>query len=389
MKNKCLILILFIASITILILCPDAADKSPAEGHLPSVENNDTSDFVPTVPSIETPKPLPLYNYYTIVKNDPGFDLSMHVLEIDPSNPKLEVRPVSSHKTLFGYAFLSEMNEKWDARASVNGGFSHTNGLLGGMYAIDGELLVPATGLYPVLFKKGEKFLFKDATTRVWIDGSVKLDSFHYNQYPKTGGLYVFTPSYGSQNRIRQPHLNAIVSSGEVQGLVMSYDSYDIPKDGFLISAIDEYSQKRLSVIEPGMNLKILYETIEGKEPVDDFDWAYECGSWILRDGEVVAPDKDNWVGSLNIRTPRTAVGIKDDGKLVFVVADGRQKGLSDGLTGKELARELLELNVNNAAFLDGGASSEMIVEGRIVNSPSAGRERMIAAAFIIREKSQ
>ncbi|NLM75753.1 MAG: phosphodiester glycosidase family protein [Clostridiaceae bacterium] len=389
MKSKWLLLILFISSIIVLILCPDAVEKTPADGHLSSDEENKAPDLETLTPSPSPDIQEPLYKYYTVVKNEPGFDLSMHVLEIDPANPRVEVRPVSSHATLFGYAFLSEISEKWEARVAVNGGFSHSNGLLGGMYYIDDELFVPGTGQYPVLFKRGEEFFFEDAETRIWIDGSVKLDSFYFNQYPKIEGLYVFTPSYGSQNRIRQPHLNAVVSSGEVRGLTMSSDSFDIPKDGFLISGIGEYAQKRLEAVEPEMNLEIFYEIIAGHEVIEGIDWAYECGSWILRNGEIVVPDADGWVGTLKIRTPRTAVGIKDDGKLIFVVADGRQKGLSDGLTGKELANELLALNVRDAAFLDGGASSEMIIEGEIVNSPSAGRERMLAAAFIIREKSR
>lgn len=387
LKSKWLVLLLLILSITVMVICPDADNKKPADGH--SVSDGENKD---SAPETGTPSPLPdpqepLYNYYTVVKKEPGFDLSMHVLEIDPANSRVEVRPVSSHATLFGYEFLSVMSEKWEARAAVNGGFSHPDGLLGGMYYIDGKLYLPATGLYPVLFRKGEEFFLEDVETRIWIDGSVKLDSFYYNKYPRIEGLYVFTPSYGSQNRIRQRHLNAVVSNGEVRGLVMSSESFEIPEDGFLISAIGEYAQNRVKKVEPGMKLELFHETVAGTKTIYGFDWAYECGSWILKDGEIVVPDADNWVGTLRIRTPRTAVGIKKDGKLIFVVADGRQKGLSDGLTGHELAKELLELNVRDAAFLDGGASSEIIIEGKIVNSPSAGRERALAAAFIIREK--
>ena len=64
-------------------------------------------------------------------------------------------------------------------------------------------------------------------------------------------------------------------------------------------------------------------------------------------------------------------------------------EGLSDGLTGRELAERLQKMDVKDAVFLDGGASSELIIDGEIINSPSAGRERMLASAFIIREKTQ
>ena len=80
----------------------------------------------------------------------------------------------------------------------------------------------------------------------------------------------------------------------------------------------------------------------------------------------------------------RTAVGIKDNSTLVFIVVDGRQPGYSTGLR-KQLADILISAGVTEAALLDGGASSQMIVNGEIVNKPSAGKERLIASAFIIK----
>jgi len=39
----------------------------------------------------------------------------------------------------------------------------------------------------------------------------------------------------------------------------------------------------------------------------------------------VVAVDRDDWVGLLTNRDPRTAIGVKHDGKVVLVTVDGRQ----------------------------------------------------------------
>lgn len=387
------VFIIFVASITVLwFICSAAAKRNAAKEHLPSKGQNETVTPLPSKGPDNTGRAL--FNYYTVTESKENFSLLMHVLEVDLTNPLVEVRPVTSHDTLFGYALLSEMHEKWGAAASVNGGFSHTDGLPGGMYAADGKLLLCATGYYPVLFLNGDKAFFEDAVTPVRLEGktdagnTISIGSIYYNQYPRSEGLFVFTPSYGSENRIDKPHLNAVISNGEVRGLAQSYGSFEIPEDGFLISAIGEYSVKRLeSSVKPGMKLEIVSETLtpEG-EPVE-YDWAYECGSRILKDGEIVVPDSDTWVGTLDSRAPRTAVGIKEDGSLVFIAVDGRQKGLSDGLTGRELAQRLLMLGIRDAAFLDGGASTEMIVDGKIVNSPSAGRERMIASCFIIRRR--
>jgi len=187
-------------------------------------------------------------------------------------------------------------------------------------------------------------------------------------------------------NRLDVDHLNAVVSNGEVRGLIQRKESYEIPKDGFLISAVGKKAKARLEeLIKPGMNLDLKFEIYNGEKSFTGFDWAYECGSWILKDFKIIVPDKDGWVGTMQTRVPRTAVGVKEDGTVLFLVADGRQKGFSDGLTGKELGQKLLELGVKDAVNLDGGASSEMIVEGKIVNSPSAGRERMLPCAFIIK----
>ncbi len=389
------IVVLLIISITVLwILCPAIARKISAEdGHNPCNEQNSeepVTSFTPTPEPIPTPsaEPEPIYKYYSISESKPDLNLSMHVIEINPSNPELIFRPVLSNKTvLFGYEYLSVMYDTWQAKAAVNAGFSHSNGMLGGLFAMDGELYTTATGNFPVLFLDNEKAYIEDASSKVWVEGDgISLDNLFHNRYSKNEGIYIFTPSYGTMNRLDISHLNAVISNGEVRGLIQRNKSYEIPKDGFLISAIGKKARTRLEeLIKPGMNLELKYDIYKGDQSFTGYNWAYECGSWILKDYEIVAPEKDGWVGTMQTRVPRTAVGIKGDGTVLILVADGRQKGFSDGLTGKELGQKLLDLGVKDAVNLDGGASSEMIVEGKIVNSPSAGRERMLPCGFIIK----
>lgn len=77
---------------------------------------------------------------------------------------------------------------------------------------------------------------------------------------------------------------------------------------------------------------------------------------------------------------PRTAVGLSADARtMYFVVADGRREGVP-GATLARLATFMRdELNVCSAMNLDGGGSSAMWVEGKIVNNPSDGSERAVA----------
>ena len=70
---------------------------------------------------------------------------------------------------------------------------------------------------------------------------------------------------------------------------------------------------------------------------------------------------------------------------VILMTIDGRQPGYSIGMTGKELGNFILSYGINNAAMLDGGASTEMIVKGKIVNKPSGeGRERPVGGGIVL-----
>jgi len=99
----------------------------------------------------------------------------------------------------------------------------------------------------------------------------------------------------------------------------------------------------------------------------------------LLRDGEPV--------GICNSgcgRQPRTGVGVTATGTILLVVIDGRQARWSLGPTVAEFADIMAELGAINALNLDGGGSSEMVVEGEVVNRPSDGNERRISNAILV-----
>jgi exopolysaccharide biosynthesis protein len=76
---------------------------------------------------------------------------------------------------------------------------------------------------------------------------------------------------------------------------------------------------------------------------------------------------------------PRTAVGLSQDHKTLYlVVAEGRRTGVP-GLTLAQLAKFMHdELSACSAMNLDGGGSAAMWVEDKIVNRPSDGVERKV-----------
>lgn len=65
---------------------------------------------------------------------------------------------------------------------------------------------------------------------------------------------------------------------------------------------------------------------------------------------------------------PRTAIGQRKDGIVLFVVIDGRRSGHSIGISMKELADIMYRYGCYNAANLDGGGSSSLAVENKIIS---------------------
>ncbi|NRF95534.1 phosphodiester glycosidase family protein [Paenibacillus frigoriresistens] len=84
---------------------------------------------------------------------------------------------------------------------------------------------------------------------------------------------------------------------------------------------------------------------------------------------------------------PRTAIGQRADGVIILVVIDGRQPPYSIGATLKEVQDLLLAEGCINAGFLDGGASSEMVVNGQLITKPSSKYgERRLPSALLVFE---
>ncbi|MBS4022334.1 MAG: phosphodiester glycosidase family protein [Dethiobacter sp.] len=101
----------------------------------------------------------------------------------------------------------------------------------------------------------------------------------------------------------------------------------------------------------------------------------------ILLQGRLPVDIPGRWQGT---RHPRTIIGNFGNGDIFFWVIDGRRPGWSRGATLEEAQIKLLELGVVDAYNLDGGGSSTMVFNGKLINRPSDGNERAVATTIII-----
>jgi len=86
---------------------------------------------------------------------------------------------------------------------------------------------------------------------------------------------------------------------------------------------------------------------------------------------------------------PRTAIGQRKDGIVLFLVVDGRRVD-SIGAGMKDLSDIMVKYGAYNAANLDGGNSSVLVINNKIVNRPINWSmqevTRPIATGFIVTE---
>lgn len=326
-------------------------------------------------------KPLPVgYIHLSEKINDSSQEI--HIIEADVSDDNVKILPVLSSDLIYGFEYLSSMAAEKHAFAAVNGGFFTEFGLPTGMVVIDGILATASKGKYPVFIISHGKASLIEIKSKLWLEnktGRMKIDNI--NRPGLKGETVVYTPIYGSINRAKEENLTIKIKNGVITGIDYFKKESEIPKDGILVSLFgSQLSKAGIPPFETGDAVQLIHEP---QLPSDT--QAYECGSWIVKDGSVVIGNKDEWVGVLTNQDPRTAVGIKGDGTVIFVVVDGRQPGYSRGMTGRELGEFLAGYGVVDAAMLDGGASSEMIFNGEIVNKPSfKGQERPLAGGLLI-----
>lgn len=96
-------------------------------------------------------------------------------------------------------------------------------------------------------------------------------------------------------------------------------------------------------------------------------------GPALVENGVVTVQESDpDDLETIAGRNPRTAIGMIEPLHYVFVVVDGRTRE-STGYTFYELANVMLDYGCIEAYNLDGGGSSTLYFNGKVINTPTDG----------------
>lgn len=174
----------------------------------------------------------------------------------------------------------------------------------------------------------------------------------------------------------------------EVDYVTEAAGANPIPEGQFVLTMNakdDEGTLNMLRALQPGdeVLLDLFTEDRRWEEAAESVGGLFR----LLENGELGPGLQDN---GGNQATPRTAIGVKPDGAVIFYTLDGRQPGYSVGATCTQIAQRLLELGCVDAIGLDGGGSTTLGVTDpmddafTVVNKPSDGAERRNTCAVFL-----
>lgn len=217
----------------------------------------------------------------------------------------------------------------------------------------------------------------------------------HLNKFPTIWGVYMVTEEFASTTMSATESIELVIeldgelkASGSVEGKIKDIvtDRYniEIPKGCAVITVSEEWeAYTQFTGFKVGDRIRIDTECAELWDRIvtalGGGDLILDAG--IMPDG-IIDEDHEKTVN------PRTAVGLKPDGGVVFFAVDGRTSA-SRGLKLEDLSALMAELGCTYAMNLDGGGSTTVMVkpsgsaETEYVNKPSDGNYRSVANGLL------
>jgi hypothetical protein len=366
----------------------------------------------------------------------------LHVMTIDPSSFQGRLEPHLATDIVPGKEQLTSIAARTGAIAAANGGYfvvgpeDGTPGDLAGLSVIDGRLISEAVnGRTDLVVTDGPTVSARVARLSA-IDAIASSDGAEreldgLNRVPglirSCGGvggdeptqnpLHDFTCKDSSEVILYTPDFGTTTPSGD--GYEVTLDSSDVvvdahegrgtsvPSGGSVLAGTDSGAQWLRDHARVGDQMTVNEQLLSGGQPLcaagsgcDVFQPTAQTGvvnggPRLLGDGAAditayaegfVHPgDPSFYYHFGEHRNPRTLAGVRPDGTIVLVVADGRYPDISVGLSFGEEAGIMQAFGARDAVNLDGGGSSTMTIGSTLVNHPSdTTGERPIGDALLL-----
>ncbi|MEV8637877.1 phosphodiester glycosidase family protein [Streptosporangium sp. NPDC051023] len=321
---------------------------------------------------------------------------NLRVLTVDPKTFK------GSFKTSVGTTIAkgettSAMGKLTGAIAGVNGGFFniHTvkeiKGDPMGVSVVGGKLLSEAVAGRTGLVMSGKKIKItelKTTVTAVSSDGT-RTEVQGVNRAPAEDELVLYTEEFGTKTAAdggTEAVIDAqgrVVSARQAGGAVPRGFSV-LHGTGLMSDWLLEHAAETATV---KVDTKVIDLRTQRAVPLTPQTYVMAGGVGLIRNGRINITALADGQASLNMmlrRHPRTMAGITKNGGLILATIDGRIPGVTVGASMVEAAQLMRWLGAKQAINLDGGGSSAMVVDNKVVNQPSDGFERPVGDGLFI-----
>jgi hypothetical protein len=345
--------------------------------------------------------------YAELTRTIGGQPIRMNLLRLDLTKVRLDV--VHAMDMAIGTETVSSMAERHGAFAAINGGFfrldnSIWGGDAAGVLYVNRRLLSESHNNRTSLFISNRPDLttvtFAPITVNETFTISKKSTGFSgVNRERKDNEVIEYTPEFGQSTLTNNEGVEVIVRDGKITSVVDEQGSATIPCDGVVISATGAMRTQLLSVAKVGIRVKfgtVVSHRIGNSFPNEESsrtDFAFSGAEDItngvpqlIRNGKIDITWQEEKASKSFVETrhPRTAVAKLKNGTFLMITVDGRSES-SGGISLYDLAALLLELGATDAMNLDGGGSTTMFLNGKVVNHPSDKEgERKVSDAILV-----
>ncbi len=319
-------------------------------------------------------KHIKLTKYYS------GRPVRINVVEADLKlADDFELTPaLSSDTTLKSRRTISTIAKNSNAIIALNGTyFKPQTGVPLGTLMINEKMY---TG--PV-YDRVALGIFDDGfdVARISLDASVKgsgktikVDNINQPRMLSTHVL-IYTPEWGKYSPAAPKYgVGLQVSDGKITKA--SANIVEIPENGYVISGPK-------SMLYGLLDKKDVKLDISTKPEWKGVKHIISGGPYLVKDGEVFVDMTAQKLQAIGGRNPRSAIGYTSNNNIILVAVDGRE-GSSIGMTLMELANFMQSIGCVGSINLDGGGSTVMYVNGKVVNKPQMSGGIPLSNAIVL-----
>lgn len=314
----------------------------------------------------------------------------INVIKADLSDSNVDVGVLYSSKGISYRSTLSAIAKESNVVAAVNADFFDMTKPAGrtsplGLTVSEGEVISSPSHdtALAALAEVDGKWLADYFTMQLKLkaDNGNSMDILHINKYHPTSSIVMYTPAWGSNTPGDTSACEMTVIDGVVTALTENSNNTAIPENGYVLRVDPKINNFFAENFKVGDKAEISLEIF----PSGKIENAIGGGTVLCSNGKI-----HKFTNEITGKHPRTAAGVSEDGKTLFLVTVEGRESNTPGMTQTELANLMLSIGAYTAINFDGGGSTEMVARDKsggtqIVNTPSEGTERAISTALGIK----